>query len=170
MKAHFKICRKNPHKPVVDNQGSLQLQPSPSNSSVGTLSTWKFDPEELRSFAEMIIEDEQPFVLFEHFGLRKFMSKAGPCFVLPSRRTITRACVKVFDDEREKLRNFLKNNYERVSLITDTWTTKNSLSYMCVTAHFSDNEWSLRKAIIGFFIKGHRGEDIGKSLENCLAD
>jgi hypothetical protein len=78
--------------------------------------------------------------------------------------------VKVFDDEREKLRNFLKNNYERVSLITATWTTKNSLNYMCVTAHFSDNEWNLRKAIIGFFIKGHRGEDIGKSLENCLAD
>jgi hypothetical protein len=82
MKAHLKICKKNPHKPTVDNQGTLQLQPSPGNSSVGTLSTWKFDPEELRrSFAEMIIEDEQPFVLFKRFGLRKFMSKACPRFV-----------------------------------------------------------------------------------------
>jgi len=54
----------------------------------------------------MIIEDEQPFVLSERSGLRKFMSKACPCFVLPSRRTITRACVKVFDDERENLGNF----------------------------------------------------------------
>jgi len=25
MKAHLKICKKNPHKPVLDNQGSLQL-------------------------------------------------------------------------------------------------------------------------------------------------
>jgi hypothetical protein len=65
LKAHLKICKKNPHKPVVDNQGTLQLQPSPDNSSLGTLSTWKFDPEELRrSFAEMIIEDEQPFVCY----------------------------------------------------------------------------------------------------------
>jgi hypothetical protein len=56
----------------------------------------------------MIIEDEQPFVLCERSGLRKFMSKTCPRFVLPSRRTITRECVKVFDDEREKLRNFLK--------------------------------------------------------------
>jgi hypothetical protein len=79
--------------------------------------------------------------------------------------------VKVFDDEREKLRKFMKNNYQRVSLTTDTWTSKNSLNYMCVTAHFIDNEWKLQKAIIGFFlVKGHRGEDIGKSLENCLAD
>jgi hypothetical protein len=111
----------------------------------------------------MIIEDEQPFVLFERSGLRKFMSKACPHFVLPSRRTITRACVKVFDDEREKLRKFLKNNCERVSLTTDTWTAKNSLNYMCVTTHFIDNEWSLRKAIVGFFlVKGHGG----RTLEN----
>jgi hypothetical protein len=111
----------------------------------------------------MIIEDEQPFVLSGCSGLRKFMSKACPRFVLPSRRTITRECVKVFDDEREKLRKFMKNNCQRVSLTTDTWTTKNSLNYMCVTAHFIDNEWKLQKAIIGFFlVKGHRG----RTLEN----
>jgi hypothetical protein len=41
---------------------------------------------------------------------------------------------------------------------------------MCVTAHFIDNDWKLHKKIIGFFlVEGHRGEDIGKSLENCLA-
>jgi hypothetical protein len=172
MKSHFKICKKNPHKPVVDNQGTLQLQPSAGDSSAGTLSTWKFDPDELRRcFAEMIIEDEQPFVLCERPGLRKLMAKACPRFILPSRRTTTRNCVKVFEDEREKLRKFMKANCERVSLTTDTWTAKNSMNYMCVTAHFIDNEWNLQKRIIGFFpIKGHRGEDIGKSLENCLAD
>ncbi|BAF04054.2 Os01g0170400 [Oryza sativa Japonica Group] len=44
------------------------------------------------------------------------------------KRTITRACVKVYEDEKEKLKKFFKDN--------------------C----------------------GHRGEDIGKSLENCLAE
>jgi hypothetical protein len=79
LKNHLKICKKNPNKPVVDNQGTLQLQPCPRNSSVGTLTTWKFDPDDLRnSFAEMIIEDEQPFVLSERPGLRKFLAKACP--------------------------------------------------------------------------------------------
>jgi len=39
MKAHLKVCKKNPNKPVIDNQGTLQLQPCPGNSSVGTVST-----------------------------------------------------------------------------------------------------------------------------------
>ncbi|WVZ49306.1 hypothetical protein U9M48_000675 [Paspalum notatum var. saurae] len=42
---------------------------------------------------------------------------------------------------------------------------------MCVTAHFIDDDWKLHKKIIGFFlVKGHRGEDIGKSLENRLSE
>jgi len=164
MKAHLKICKKNPNKPVVDKQGTLQLQPSIADSSVGTISTWKFDPDELRkSFAEMIIEDEQPFVLSERPGLRKFLAKACPRFVLPSRRTTTRACVKVFDDEREKLRKFLKSNCARVSLTTDTWTAKNSQNYMCVTAHFIDNEWKLHKKSLVFSWLRATG---GKTLEN----
>lgn len=172
LKAHLKICKKNPNKPVVDNQGTLQLTPCDGNSTLGTVTTWKFDPDKLRRcFAEMIIEDEQPFVLSERSGLRKFMTLACPRFVLPSRRTITRACVKVYEDEKEKLKKFFKDNCVRVCLTTDTWTAKNSQNFMCVTAHFIDNEWNLQKKIIGFFlVKGHRGEDIGKSLENCLAE
>lgn len=123
MKSHLKICKKNPHKKVVDNQGTLQLQPCQGNSSVGTVSTWKFDPDDLRnSFAEMIIEDEQPFVLFERPGLGKFLAKACPRFVMPSRRTATKACVKVYGAQKEKLKKFIKDKCEQVSLTTDTWT------------------------------------------------
>lgn len=79
LKAHLKICKKNPNKPVVDNQGTLQLTPCDGNSTLGTVTTWKFDPDKLRRcFAEMIIEDEQPFVLSERSGLRKFMTLACP--------------------------------------------------------------------------------------------
>lgn len=172
LKNHLKICKKNPNKPVIDNQRTLQITPGSGGSSVGTCSTWKFDIEDLRnSFAEMIIEDEQPFVLSERPGLRKFLAKACPRFTLPSRRTTTRACVKVYDVQRLKLKKFLKENCERVSLTTDTWTANTNQNYMCVTAHFIDNDWKLHKKIIGFFlVKGHRGEDIGKSLDNCLSE
>jgi hypothetical protein len=153
MKSHLKICKKNPNKKVVDNQGTLQLQPSQENSSVGTVSTWKFDADDLRnSFAEMIIEDEQPFVLPERPGLRKFLAKACPRFILPSRRTATRAVVKVYDVQKEKLKKFLGEHCERVSLTTDTWTSNTNLNYMCVTAHFIDNQWKLHKKIIVFFL------------------
>ena len=82
LKGHIKVCKKNPNKLVIDNQGTLRLQPCPGNSSVDTVSTWKFDLDDLKnSFAEMIIEDEQPFVLSERPGRRKFLAKACPRFV-----------------------------------------------------------------------------------------
>jgi hypothetical protein len=135
------------------------------------VSTWKFDLDELKlSFAEMLIEDEQPFVASERPGLRKFLAKACPRFVMPSRRTATRKCVAVYDVHKEKLQKFLKEHCERVSITTDTWTANTKQNYMCVTAHFIDKNWNLHKKIIGFFpSKGHGGDDIGKSLENCLA-
>lgn len=148
------------------------MQLSPGCSSVGTVSTWRFDPDELRtSFAEMIIEDELPFVFAERPGFRRFMAKACPRFDVPSRRTATRSCVRVYDAEKAKLKEFFKKSCDRVSLTTDTWTANTQQNYMCVTAHFIDNDWNLHKKIIGFFlVKGHRGEDIGKSLEGCLAE
>jgi hypothetical protein len=146
LKGHLKVCKKNPNKLVIDNQGTLQLQPRPGNSSVGTVSTWKFDMDDLKnSFAEMIIEDEQPFVLSERPGLRKFLAKACPRFVMPSRRTVTRNCVEVYDVQKEKLNNFLKENCARASPTTDTWTSNTNQNYMCVTMHFIDNDWKLHK-------------------------
>jgi hypothetical protein len=63
-------------------------------TSVGT---WKFDPDLLRStFAEMIIEDEEPFGFGEKLGFRKFMSIACPRFKIPSRRTCTRDAVQLY--------------------------------------------------------------------------
>jgi hypothetical protein len=146
LKGHLKVCKKNPNKLVIDNQRTLQLQPCPGNSSVGTVSTWKFDLDYLKNtFVEMIIEDEQPFVLSERPGLRKFLAKACPRFVMPSRRTVTRNCVKVYDVQKEKLNNFLKENCARASLTTDTWTSNTNQNYMCVTLHFIDNDWKLHK-------------------------
>jgi hypothetical protein len=79
LKAHLKTCKKNPNKPVVDNQATLQLTPCAGTSSLGTVTTWKFDPDKLgRLFAEMIIEYEQPFVLSKRSGLRKLMAEACP--------------------------------------------------------------------------------------------
>jgi hypothetical protein len=94
-RAKCKYCGNLCHCDTETN-GNSQLQPSQGNCSVGTLSTSEFDLDDLRnSFAEMIIEDEQPFALSERPGLRKFLAIACPQFTLPSRRTATIACFKV---------------------------------------------------------------------------
>uniref|UniRef100_J3LXK4 HAT C-terminal dimerisation domain-containing protein n=1 Tax=Oryza brachyantha TaxID=4533 RepID=J3LXK4_ORYBR len=167
-KARCKFCNRELLCDPKRN-GTLQVQPIKGDGSRGTISTWKFDLEDLKNtFAEMIIEDELPFAFCEHPGFRRFMAKACPRFIVPSRRTTTRIVAARCEVQKEKLKEFFKN-YERVSLTTDIWTSNTHQSYMCVTTHFIDDDWKLRKKIIGFFlVKGHKGEDIGKSLEQCL--
>jgi len=164
---HFNVCKRNPHKFAKDpKQGTLQATAGEAPS------TWRFDQNALReAFAEMLIEDEQPFAFCDKSGFRKFMSKACPRFQVPSRRTCTRDIVLSYFQERAKLKKFFKDSCQRVSLTTDCWTSQQQDGYMTVTASFIDDNWTLHKKVISFFkVKGHKGEDIGKSLMKSLAD
>ena len=72
LKKHFGTCKRNPHVFNKDpKQGTLQACWGEAPT------TWRFDQEALReAFAEMVIEDEQPFCFGEKPGFRKFMSEA----------------------------------------------------------------------------------------------
>ena len=70
--------------------------------------------------------------------------------------------------EKSGFREFFNESCDRVGLTTDTWTSMQQQSYMCVAAHFLDTDWWLHKRIIGFLVCGHKGEDIGKDIERCL--
>ncbi|RZC89682.1 hypothetical protein C5167_036291 [Papaver somniferum] len=80
--------------------------------------------------------------------------------------------LNLYEAEKEKMKNYFKENNVRVCLTTDTWTSNaQNKSYMVVTAHFIDKDWKLHKLVINFFqILGHSGEVIGKMLEECLLD
>ena len=75
----------------------------------------------LMTLAKMIIIDELAFKFVENEGFRKFMEDAQPKFKIPSRVTIARYCMHVFNDEKEKLKHVLSANKQMVSLTTDTW-------------------------------------------------
>jgi hypothetical protein len=99
------------------------------------------------------------------------MSVACPCWNVTSRRTLTRGIVGRYFEEKAKLKTFIKQQCERVCFTTDAWTSQQRDSYMAVTAHFIDCEWKLHKKVIGFvMVKGHKGDDIGKTIMWCLAE
>jgi DNA-binding XRE family transcriptional regulator len=167
LKKHFNICKRNPH---VHNKDPKQSILQAAHGEAPT--TWRFDQAALReAFAQMVIEDEQPFCFGEKPGLTKFLAKACPRFEPPSRRTCTRDIVRLYFEEKAKLKKFFKNSCQRVCLTTDCWTSQVQDPYMTVTASFIDENWKLHKKVISFFkIKGHKGEDIGKNLIRCLDD
>ncbi|KAJ0780625.1 putative HAT dimerization domain, ribonuclease H-like superfamily, hAT-like transposase, RNase-H [Helianthus annuus] len=136
------------------------------------MTAWKFDQKIVRKgLAYMIIVEELPFRFVERKAFRYFMSLSQPLFKVPSRSTITRDIYNMFLEEKRKVRDFIKNNVGRICLTTDTWTSNQQSSYMCLTAHFIDNEWKLRNKVLAFCLQeNHRGVDIGKAIEKCLQE
>ncbi|KAL0381264.1 UNVERIFIED_CONTAM: Zinc finger BED domain-containing protein RICESLEEPER 2 [Sesamum angustifolium] len=171
MNNHLKVCKKHPgNTSVASNQTITSFCQTMDVKE--SCSHVKFDQEALRQgLARMIIMDELPFKFVENEGFRQFISLALPQFVIPSRTTITRDCYKLFFDEKRKLINYFKSSGQRISLTTDTWTSNQRLTYMCLTAHYIDSDWKMHKVILNFIpCPTHRGDDVGLLIEKCLLD
>ncbi|KAH1081637.1 hypothetical protein J1N35_021398 [Gossypium stocksii] len=170
LKYHIGSCKKNPSNVVDTSQGQLVLPRKGVEGGEGHLSTWRFDQEACRKgLAKMIVIDELPFKFVESEGLKKFMSMACPRFHIPSRTTMTRDVYQLYLDERVKIKQLLRSSCSRVCLTTDTWTSLQRVNYLCITAHFIDNDWKLNKKILNFCpISNHKGESIGMVIEKCL--
>ena len=78
----------------------------------------------------------------------------------------------MFLKEREALKHLFSSEQKRVSLTTDIWVAPTtSCSYMVVTAHWIDRNWTMQKRIINFKpVTDHKGETIAEHLSHCLED
>ena len=139
-----------------------------NESATHNLQTHSFNQERLRKkIAIMCIKDNQPFRIVEHEGFRELMSDAEPRFKMPSRWTIARDCLKIYKEEVVKLKHSVTS--QRVSLTTDTWTSVQNINYMCLTAHWVNDDWKLCKRILNFCqIGSHKGVAIGKLVHALL--
>ena len=82
---------------------------------------------------------------------------------------MTRDCFDIFDEQKCKLMVVFKETQQRVSLTTDTSTSKQRINYMVITTHWINKNWNLHKRIINFCpITSHRGEDLRKTISKCL--
>ncbi|WOH07930.1 hypothetical protein DCAR_0727365 [Daucus carota subsp. sativus] len=119
----------------------------------------------------MIIKDELPFRFVERDGFKKFCEVSMPEFKIPSRFTIVKDCYSLFVAEKKKLFDIFASQCQRVSLTTDTWTSIQNVSYLCLTAHFIDSNWRMHKRFLNFcVIKSHKGLNIGNVVDFCMEE
>lgn len=152
------LCPKNPLK---DQDLQRKNQGTPKHS---------YSVEDYRkTLANMVIIDEMPFRIVEGVGFKRYSKVLQPKFELPSRVTVARDCWQLYIEQKSKLKKVLKN--QRICLTTDTWTSNWNLNYMCLTAHWIDDEWRLQKRILNFCsVADHKGETLWKIVEECLLD
>ncbi|XP_028768435.1 zinc finger BED domain-containing protein RICESLEEPER 2-like [Neltuma alba] len=171
LKRHLRKCQRNPHKAAQIPKQSMLNYTTPSGQA-GSLMPHMFNQKRCRrALAEFIICDELPFRLVEKQGFKNFVKELEPRFQIPSRTTVARDCWQLYLGEVRILKNLLRQCTNRISLTTDCWTSVQNFNYLCLTAHFIDNDWKLHKRILNFcMIENHRGETIGKTIERCLSD
>jgi hypothetical protein len=136
------------------------------------LKPWKFDPAKVRkALIKMFIECELSFSFVERDEFRNFVQTLCPSVKIPSRFTVARDIVDYYLEEKKKLKGFFVKNKPRVSFTTDTWTSNQRINYMCLTAHFIDDEWNYNKKIINFKpIFSHKGDALASAIEECLIE
>lgn len=91
----------------------------------------------------MCIKDNQPFSIVDDEGFKEYSWELNPEFIMPSRWTVARDCISLFEQEVEKVKKMLKG--QTISLTTDTWSSVQNINYMCLTAHWIDDTFDLQK-------------------------
>ena len=111
MKTHIQSqYLKYPYRKEEKNQSTLAFKPKEEEESGGRLVAHVFNFEACKkALAEMIILDDLSFRFVEGLGFRKFMFVAQPKFnPIPCHTTMAKACFRVFLDEKQKLKEALK--------------------------------------------------------------
>ncbi|GJX39340.1 zinc finger BED domain-containing protein RICESLEEPER 1-like protein [Tanacetum coccineum] len=115
----------------------------------------------------MCIKDNQPFSIVDDEGFMELVWYLNSEFEMPYRWTVARGCLSLFQEEKTKLKHLLKNQTE--CLTTDTWTFIQNYNYMCLTTHWIDEKWNLKKNILNFCqISNHKGVTIGKYYAHTI--
>lgn len=145
---HFHSCMKNPNRGKNKKQKCLAFEREDGNSA--SVINIKFDQELLKKeLCKMIVVDELPFMFVEREGFHHFIQLCEPRFKIPSRHTIARGSMQLYLDERNKLASVLQKHSQRICFTTDTWTSLQNISYMCLTVHFIDDDWKLHNGPFG---------------------
>ena len=104
----------------------------------------KITQEEFREIlVEAIIKYNLPFNFVEYEGIRKNSSYLNSDVKHISRNTSKVDVLKLYKNEKDDVKNKLKSIPSRICLTLDLWTSITSEGYICLTAHYVDENWKL---------------------------
>ena len=100
--------------------------------------------------AKAIVKHNLPFTFVEYEGSRKLFTYLNPEVKHISRNTSKADVLKIYNKEKDEIRNKLKSIPGRICLTSDLWTSITSEGYICLTTHYVDENWQLKNIILNF--------------------
>ncbi|KAL5554171.1 hypothetical protein UlMin_041572 [Ulmus minor] len=171
LRTHVEVkCKKYPLRIEDKKQKAITQFTKSRAAEEDDVNCKKYDPKEVRGeIATYFILAELPFRHVQDEGFQRYTRYFYPTFQFPSRVTVAKDIYQMYLAEKIKLKKELQKY--RVSLTTDCWTSIQNIGYMCLTAHWVSNDWTMQKRILSFIqVPSHKGEIIGKELIACLHD
>lgn len=149
LKGHLLRCIQKKIKNKNHDKGQPFLLPTISEGKQ-ELGIGTYNPENVKKLiAEAIIMHDYPLSIMDHVGLKRVFTSLQPLFKVPTRNTIKKEVLQVYDFEKKYAMKMLDSHEGRVAITTDMWTSSNQKKgYMAVTAHYIDGSWTLQSRIL----------------------
>lgn len=147
LKRHHDSCLKK-NGSQVDIRTQMQL----TKGTEGTLACFNFDQSlARREVVDYMVRAELPFTFVEKHDFTGMVKRGlNPQYSGFSASTAKRDVMKHFHVYRANLLSYFQKYKGRICLTSDLWTSKSHMGFLCLTAHFIDEEWRLNKKIISF--------------------
>ncbi|XP_062185009.1 zinc finger BED domain-containing protein RICESLEEPER 2-like [Phragmites australis] len=133
---------------------SLKIQRTSFMTTMTDIGTRKVGQETAyQELARMIASHGYPLSIVEHEEMRRFVENLNPMVNTLSHNDMEGHCCALFQKEKANLKDKLALSSRRVSLSASIWTpdgAEPTVNYLCLTAHFIDEDWKVRRMIIKF--------------------
>ncbi|XP_062226841.1 zinc finger BED domain-containing protein RICESLEEPER 2-like [Phragmites australis] len=129
-----------------------------------------------QELARMIASHGYPLSIVEHEEMRRFVKNLNPMVYTVSRNDMEGHCCALFQKEKANLKDKLAFSSRRVPLSASIWTpdgAEPTVNYLCLTAHFIDEDWKVRRMIIKFGMFWSSPTDVERMIhckEACVPE
>ena len=147
---HTNICIQK--KALAKGKGGQKTLFSKISSGKKELACGAYNEENAkRELATMIILHEYPLSIVDHIGFIRFVTTIQPLFQLPSRNTIKKEILGIYEHEKQVVMKLIDTNKGRIAITSDMWTASNQKKgYMSITTHYIDDNWTLQNIILRY--------------------
>ncbi|OIW11605.1 hypothetical protein TanjilG_15299 [Lupinus angustifolius] len=149
----------------------IKYEPDLKKDEIINFGGRKFDQEKSQlDLARMIILHGYPLNMVEHVGFKVFVKNLQPLFEFVPNSLIEISCMEIYGKEKEIVYNMINKLHGRINLSIEGWSSAENSSYLCIVAHYIDEEWTLQKKILNFVTldPSHTEDLLPELIIKCL--
>ncbi|KAJ6749555.1 hypothetical protein OIU85_000217 [Salix viminalis] len=150
LRKHLKKCPPNRQDEAEQNPLVLVETGGSSTSVIQRNSVINQERSRL-DIEKMIINHGYPLDIVQHEFFEIFVKNLQPMFELQSKVDVEANVLAICRQEKEKLIKYFDSLSCLLSLTLELWSSNDKMmTYCCLTVHFIDDGWQLKKTILAF--------------------